>query len=120
MHRTQLDRVAERVESCDRASDGAASTEVDRKGIKAYWTQHNLRSLDGLPGLLTAPDSKVTPVSVFDKESPRPKLHHLSLRQGNTVSSGANLAIGFAIGTLVTTLVHRILSDTGKFGMFTT
>jgi hypothetical protein len=77
--------------------------------------------LDGLPGLLTAPDSKVTPVSVFDKEGPRPEVHHLSSRQGNTpVNSGANLAIGFALGALTTTMLYRILSDIGKFGAFTT
>jgi len=112
--------LADRVESFDRVQ-GGTTTEIHQKGIKAYWTQKNLRSLDGLPGLLTAPDSKATPVSVFDKEGPRPEVHHSSSRQGNTqVGSGANLAIGFALGTLTTSVLYRILSDIGKFGAFTT
>jgi len=118
-HRTQLLRMADNVEALDRASDGTSSTEISQKGIKAYWTQKNLRSLDGLPGLLTAPDSKVTPVSVFDRDGPRPKLHRLSSRQEGALSGGANLAIGFVLGSLAATLLHRILSDNG-IGMFTT
>ncbi|OJA09665.1 hypothetical protein AZE42_03658 [Rhizopogon vesiculosus] len=118
-HRTQLLRMVDNVEALDRASDGTSSTEISQKGIKAYWTQKNLRSLDGLPGLLTAPDSKVTPVSVFDRDSPRPKLHRLSSKQEGALSSGANLAIGFVLGALAATLLHRVLSGNG-IGMFTT
>jgi hypothetical protein len=111
--------MSDNVESFDRASDGT-SAEIDQKGIKAYWIRKNLRSLDGLPGLLTAPDSKVKPVGVFDKEGPRPKLHHISPRRENRLSSSANIAIGFALGAFATTVLHRVLSDTGKFGMFST
>src|SRR6267154_6268105 len=109
-HRNLLYRVADRAESCDRASDVAASMEISRKVIKAYWTHENLRSMDGLPGLLTAPASKVTPVSVYDKAGARPKLHRPSSKEGNALSSGANLAIGFALGALVTAALPRILS----------
>ncbi|OJA09658.1 hypothetical protein AZE42_03659 [Rhizopogon vesiculosus] len=118
-HRTQLIRSMHMKESCDRASDATASTELDKRGLKAYWIQKNLRSVDGLPGLLTAPDSKVTPVSVFDKEGPRPKLHRPSSRDGNALSSGATVGISFVLGALAATILPRILSDIRKFGMFT-
>ncbi|KAG0700601.1 hypothetical protein DFH29DRAFT_807469 [Suillus ampliporus] len=119
-HRTQLLRWLDTKESCDRVSGTTTSTEIDQTGLRAYWIRKNLTSLDGLPGLLTAPDSNATPFSVFDKEGPRPKLHRLSEREGVAMSSGATLAIGFALGALVATALPRILSMTGKFGMFTT
>lgn len=71
--------------------------------------------MDGLPGLLTAPDSKATYSSVFDK-GPRPKLHRLSSRDTGVLGTGATLAIGCAIGALVATALPRILSVTGNFG----
>jgi hypothetical protein len=106
-------------ESCDRASDATGSTEMDERGLRAYWIKKNLRSVDGLPGLLTAPDSKVTPLSVFDKEGPRPKLQRPS-SDGNAVSSSATLATVFVLGALAATVLPRILSHVGKPGMFTT
>lgn len=119
-HRTQLLRLADIAESYNRASDIIYSPETQKKGIKAYWTQKNLRSMDGLPGLLTAPDSEVTPVSNFDKKSERPKLQYSTLREGSTwQSSGANSAISFALGALVATTLPYILSATGKLDMFT-
>ncbi|OAX40583.1 hypothetical protein K503DRAFT_599954 [Rhizopogon vinicolor AM-OR11-026] len=118
-HRTKIIRALDMKESCDRASATAASTEMDPRGLKAYWIQENLRSLDGLPGLLTAPDSKATFISVFDKEGPRPILRRLSSREGNALTSSATLGICFALGVLVTTVLPRILTNIGKFGMFT-
>lgn len=115
-HRTQLLRMANIKESCDHPSD----PEIHQKGIKAYWARMNLRSVDGLPGLLTAPDSKVIPVNNFDKESQRPKLRYSSSREGSAQSSGINLAISFALGALVATTLPYILSATRKFDMFTT
>jgi hypothetical protein len=110
--------MADIVESRDRASD----PEIDQKpdGIKAYWVRKNLRSIDGLPGLLTAPDSKVTPVNNFDREGQRPKLQYSSSREGSAQSNGANLVMSFALGALVATTLPYILSATGKFDMFTT
>jgi hypothetical protein len=103
-------------ESHDRAT---TSTEIHPKGLKAYWVLKNLSSVDGLPGLLTAPDSaKVTRPSAFDKEGPRPKLHRLSSRNADMLSTtGAALAVGFAIGALVATALPRILSATGYFSI---
>jgi len=100
-------------ESHDRPSDCTTCTEINPKGLKAYWINKNAKSLDGLPGLITAHNSKVIPVGVFDRDSPRPKLHLSSSRQENTpstVTSGnANLVMGFALGALAATLIHRIL-----------
>jgi hypothetical protein len=102
-------------ESHDRAT---TSTELNPKGLRAYWMLKNLSSVDGLPGLLTAPDSKVTRLSTFDKEGPRPKLHRLSSGDADVLSTtGATLAVGFAIGALVATALPRILSVTGDFSM---
>lgn len=115
-HRTQLLRSFDLKESHDRAT---TSTEIHPKGLKAYWVLKNLSSVDGLPGLLTAPDSaKVTRPSAFDKEGPRPKLHRLSSRNADMLSTtGAALAVGFAIGALVATALPRILSATGYFSI---
>ncbi|KAG1732963.1 hypothetical protein EDB19DRAFT_1855290 [Suillus lakei] len=119
-HRTQLLRLHNSRESYDRTSDATASTEIDQKGLKAHWIRNNSRSVDGLPGLLTAPHSKVTPASNFDKEGPRPKLHHVQSRDENALSSGVTLAVGFALGALVATAIPHILSATGNFGMAST
>jgi len=121
-HRTQLLQWADTQESRTRALDTTSSPETHQKGIRAYWVQNNLRSLDGLPGLLTAPDSNLMLVSNFDKEDQRSKLRYSSssLREGRSQSSGANLAIGFALGALVATTVPYIISATRKFDVFTT
>ena len=118
-HRTQLIRSFDLKESHDRASGSTASSEMDQRGLKAYWIQKNVRSVDGLPGLLTAPDSKVTPISVFDKEGPRPMLRRPSSRDANAVSISATLAIGFTLGALAATVLPRILFNVGKFDIFT-
>jgi hypothetical protein len=106
-------------ESRDRAS-AMTSSEIHQKGLKSYWARQNLRSVDGLPGLLTAPSSKVTPVNNFDKEGQRPKLQYSSSREGSIQGSSVNLAIGFVLGALVATTLPYILSVTGKFDRFTT
>lgn len=119
-HRTQLLRMADIEESRNRASDAISSPEIHQTGIKAYWARKNSRSMDGLPGLLTAPDSKVTPVNNFDKEGQRPKLQYSSSREGSARSSDVNLAISFALGALVATTLLYILSATGNLDVFTT
>jgi hypothetical protein len=106
-------------ESHDRAS-AITSPEINQNGLKSYWAQQNSRSVDGLPGLLTAPESKVALVNNFDKEVQRPKLKYSSSRKGSVQSSNANLAIGFVLGAFVATTVFYILSATEKFGMLTT
>ncbi|KAG1762203.1 hypothetical protein EDD22DRAFT_892993 [Suillus occidentalis] len=120
-HRTQLLRMADMFESRDRAS-AITSSEINQNGLKSYWAQQNSRSVDGLPGLLTAFGSKVTPVNNFDKGVQRPKLQYSSSRKGSTQtrSSGANLTIGFVLGALVATTLFYILSAAEKFDMLTT
>jgi hypothetical protein len=118
-HRTQLSRIADIFESRDRAS-AITSPEINQNGLKSYWARQNSSSVDGLPGLLTAPESKVTPVNNFDKEVQRPRLKHSSSRKGGARSGTANLAIGFVLGALVATTLFYILSATEKFGMLTT
>lgn len=118
-HRTQLLRMADIFESHDRAS-AITSPEINQNGLKSYWAQQNSRSVDGLPGLLTAPGSKVTPVNNFDKEVQRPKLQYSPSRKGSALSSSANLAIGFVLGALVATTLPYILSAIEKFDMLTT
>lgn len=113
--------MADMFESRDRAS-AITSPEINQNGLKSYWEHHNSKSVDGLPGLLTAFGSKVTPVNNFDKEVQRPKLQYLSSRKGSaqTWSSGVNLAIGFVLGALVATTLFYILSAAEKFDMLTT
>ncbi|KAH7922712.1 hypothetical protein BV22DRAFT_1106485 [Leucogyrophana mollusca] len=120
-HRTQLLRSFDLKETCDRVTDAAASTERDEKGLRAYWVRKNLKSLDGLPGLLTAPDCKITPTSNFDRDAPRPMMKTTKPR-GNgvaNISGKTGLLIGFMIGAFVATAVPRIISsDISRFQFF--
>ncbi|KAH7909871.1 hypothetical protein BJ138DRAFT_1154209 [Hygrophoropsis aurantiaca] len=95
-HRTQLLRFFDKKESA----------ESDENGLKAYWNLKNLRSLDGLPGLLTAPDSKDTPSSSFDIDAVVQK----SKSKEKGTSDKVGLLVGFAAGALVATAVPRLLA----------
>ncbi|KAI6134787.1 hypothetical protein EV401DRAFT_1105434 [Pisolithus croceorrhizus] len=66
-HRTRLHRFSEMKERVDRAHALPPDSEnldvqqinVPSNSLREYWLRNNMKSLDGLPGLLTAPDALV-------------------------------------------------------------
>jgi hypothetical protein len=110
IHRTQLLRFYDRCETGDRllaASNGQEQSEQSippcdanvqkEKGVapprtlRGYWLLKNMRSLDGLQGLVTAPDAilSMTPQSRFDKDT-RPMMRQ--------TKGGANYSQGLMFG----------------------
>ena len=111
IHRTQLLRFHDKRETGDRllaASNGQVQSEQQsippcdanvqkEKGaapprtIREYWLLKNMRSLDGLQGLVTAPDAifSMTPQSRFDKDA-RPRMRQ--------TKGGANYSQRFMFG----------------------
>lgn len=116
-HRTQLLRVLDKFETEDRslaASNAPAQfddtndlktkgTTPPRMSLRAYWLLKNMHSLDGLPGLATAPDAifSMTPQSRFDKEI-RPMMRNkrgpVKDLQGWVIGDYLGFASGFMCG----------------------
>ncbi|KIK94930.1 hypothetical protein PAXRUDRAFT_827504 [Paxillus rubicundulus Ve08.2h10] len=90
---------------------------VPQGSLRAYWLLNNTHSLDGLPGLLTAPDAilTATPQSHFDKDGLRPTLHRGDRLSGVSPNEsgrlafgdGKSLALGFALGIVTATAITR-------------
>lgn len=89
-------------------------------GVKRYWLENNISSLDGLPGLLASHDSTVSFVPrniTFEKDDIRvmdsnPK--SLALESAIQISALSNanintLLIGFSLGVLTTAVYMRML-----------
>ncbi|KIJ63143.1 hypothetical protein HYDPIDRAFT_113718 [Hydnomerulius pinastri MD-312] len=122
-HRTQLLRSMNKKEDIDRKF--ASCSDVEKKdsdavppgSLRAYWLLKNMRSLDGLPGLLTAPDAipGVTPQNNFDKDAPRPMLRKnnwgdVTDKSGGLVfGDGRSLALGFVLGAVAASALTRAL-----------
>jgi hypothetical protein len=58
-HRTQLVKMASVKESADRVAEATSPStpRLPEKGLKRYWAEKNAKSLDGLPGILSAHQS---------------------------------------------------------------
>ena len=129
MHRTQLLRLADKFESGDRElaasrnrthSDQGhdlpcATEDANDKGsnptfsLHKYWLLKNASSLDGLPGLLTAPDAilDMAPQNNFDKDAPRPMLRR-STGVDNTTRDRRWFASGFVLGAVAVFAITRL------------
>jgi len=76
--------------------------------LQAYWLAENMCSVDGLTGLVTAPDAALTmtPQSEFDEATPRPRL-----RRDPQVAEAARdrkwLAMGFVLGAVSVFAISR-------------
>ncbi|KAG6334471.1 hypothetical protein ID866_4619 [Astraeus odoratus] len=126
-HRTQLHRLLDLKENADRAmallvrdSFGAQRDDIPSNSLRAYWLRKNMKSLDGLPGLLTAPDAiaRTIPHNNFDKNAPRPTLRLLGSADKDIhgfvgKDHGKALALGFFLGATTATILTRILCQTG-------
>ncbi|KAJ6629376.1 hypothetical protein B0H10DRAFT_1363283 [Mycena sp. CBHHK59/15] len=98
-HRTRLLTWAAKKESLDNDGDEGAAALVD--GLKRYWNTKNLKSLDGLTGLTTAPFTSETfqPTQSIYK----PDNEKTGKRLGDM-----NLLVGFSIGILAASLYVRL------------
>ncbi|KAF8552676.1 hypothetical protein OG21DRAFT_1511162 [Imleria badia] len=120
MHRTQHLRLSNMVENAERALAavrnqhnpdqehnaslvrGGGEASIRQTSLRKYWLLENKNSVDGLPGLLTAPDAMLVmpPQSNFDKDGPRPML-----RRGTNVPSigpdRKSFVFGFMLGAVI-------------------
>jgi len=138
-HRTMLERWCDQMEGFDRLN-GEAESQVqapppyspehdetdqqnalvkDPRGIKSWWTVENLASFDGLPGLRSAHDSGIPPISTFDKKAPRPRLGQTKriekpAESGMAKSSAGEtgrLLMAFGLGIMVTVGYVRLAAS---------
>lgn len=122
-HRTRLHRFSDGRERVDRAHALPADSEdvdaqqinVPPNSLREYWLKNNMSSLDGLPGLLTAPDAiaRIVPRNNFQK-TPMLTLHDTS-RTSNKDGHGIvqhpekALVLGFFLGAFTVITITRIL-----------
>lgn len=119
MQRTQLLRICNNAENRDRTladrqphdatEDGSDEASPFQLSLRAYWLLQNKNSVDGLPGLLTAPGAmlSMTPQSNFDKNSPRPMLRR-STEAANTTQVRKWFVSGFMLGAVTMFAIVRL------------
>ena len=101
--RQQQDREHDEGDSGDKASTPQVS-------LRAYWLLESMNSLDGLPGLLTAPEAilGMAPQSIgFDKDAPRPMLRR-STKAADTARDRKWFVSGFALGAIIVFALTRL------------
>ncbi|KAG9310788.1 hypothetical protein JVU11DRAFT_8638 [Chiua virens] len=107
MHRTQHGRTSDKVESVDRRlaiarATGQGNEEQDDESLSLhkYWLLENSKSLDGLPGLTTAPEAilEIAPQSKFDKDGPRPMLRRENTTDKPAFSRAYMVCFGVSAG----------------------
>lgn len=105
-HRTQLVEYFHKSELNDiQAETNSVCDTIDPKGIRAYWTAKNSKSIDGLPGLTNAPQSTATHVHSVSALKPV----KAGAVQGTIHILDPRLALGFALGALFTVLCMKLL-----------
>jgi len=67
-HRHELVRYFVKREASDQRAIEEDSAEAKTDGLKTFRTKYNLASRDGLPALLTAPESDVVPTSPLHRD----------------------------------------------------
>ncbi|TFK68093.1 hypothetical protein BDN72DRAFT_842314 [Pluteus cervinus] len=99
-HRTQLLEFYQRREKAEVES---ATVDAPEKGMRSYWLQKNMSSIDGIPGLLSAPYS--------DKEfrwSERDLERKIEMVMDKTSSMvDLKLVLAFTVGVVVSRLAWR-------------
>jgi len=108
-HRTKLMQWADKMEGM---TLDAEEQQKSPSGLRSYWVEWNKKSLDGLPGLLVAPDAPVTfrrsNLNVgYKKDDERTKDATAGLAGVVRRLGDVNLALGFAFGVLSAALVSR-------------
>ncbi|OCB89493.1 hypothetical protein A7U60_g3288 [Sanghuangporus baumii] len=122
--RTQLLEYFQRVEA---KTDPNSENPRSDKGMREYWATKNTQSIDGLPSVQCAPDSKETPTNAWSKEEERKKseervkLHRkqsYAAQDGDAIdaeksamvnaNAGTRLVAAFAMGVFTTLLCIRV------------
>lgn len=96
---------------------GEGNGDADQ-GIKTYWAQHNIRSIDGLDGLEIAPLADGTPRSQYTKETERgttPTAAVASVEPKKSIGKPSDVALdpraflaGVSLGILLALLYARL------------
>jgi hypothetical protein len=82
--------------------------------LRGYWLLKNMRSMDGLPGLATAPDAilNMTPQSHFDKDTRQMMCHTnggADHSQGSMFGDRIIFASGFTSGAIAILAIAAVL-----------
>ncbi|KAJ7171142.1 hypothetical protein C8R46DRAFT_993319 [Mycena filopes] len=104
-HRTRLLTWAAKKESLDQSDSKGDSGVVD--GLKRYWNQKNLKSIDGLEGLTVAPYTSES----FPPNTANYQADNESTKGGprfKTAGGGMHLLVGFTLGVLAASLYVRV------------
>ncbi len=93
--------------SCDSDSASPACFPASESGLKHYWKDRNAKSLDGLPGLRSAPESRtgffpIDPKTIRDKQQPS----HSVPRWINSQT-----AIAFTLGMATSATLLRVFQQ---------
>ncbi|KAL5534832.1 hypothetical protein ACEPAG_1297 [Sanghuangporus baumii] len=132
--RTQLLEYFQRVEA---KTNPNSETPCSDNGMREYWATKNTHSIDGLPSVQYAPNSKETPTSTWSKEEERKKseervkLHRKqsyavgnghAVQDGDVIdaeksavvneNAGTRLVAAFAMGVFTTLLCVRVAHAT--------
>ncbi|KIJ15817.1 hypothetical protein PAXINDRAFT_76749 [Paxillus involutus ATCC 200175] len=115
--RSQLERFCDSLEKFDRE---VPPTEMDPKGMKAWWTAENTSSFDGLPGLRSAHEAPLTLKNTYDRSAhwPRPPNGPSVAQQTTLTASGSGIGklfdlkflTAFSLGVVVTATYVRVAS----------
>ena len=102
-HRTRLLDYFARCEERDRVEQGPAE-----KGLRAYWVEKNMQSIDGLPTLASAHECARVPESVFDEAKEGERAVGLGENRARFKSGLAREQVGFLMGLVVGGLLAAI------------
>ncbi|KAJ7202054.1 hypothetical protein GGX14DRAFT_463624 [Mycena pura] len=102
-HRTRLLTWAVQKESLDSAAEAASPV----GGLRAYWNKANLKSLDGLPGLLIAPYTTES-FPIKHRDGYKPDDESTGHRLTRVFGRDMNLLVGFTLGVLATSVYMRM------------
>lgn len=101
-HRTKLLDYYDRKENNQRAG-------ADDKGLKAYWAEKNLKSIDGLDALSYAHTCDVIPRSVFnEKEEGKKAIRGSAVTEKRWNAGDLKFLVGLSIGILISALYVRL------------
>ncbi|KAG6372086.1 hypothetical protein JVT61DRAFT_8799 [Boletus reticuloceps] len=80
-----------------------------RLSLRTYWLLKNMKSLDGLPGLVTAPGAilGMAPQKNFDRDTPRPMVHRRT-QVASTARDRNWFASGFVLGAVTVFALTRL------------
>ena len=96
---------------CEEKPDVDLAVERSNKGMRSYWLTNNKQSLDGLPGVLSAPYVPAIPRSEWTLEKERKlvrprEVKALEVKRQSTsqLHPDAKVVTAFALGVLVAAL----------------